>query len=234
MIAIRYVFMVFSILTAIGYYLKLRKVKRDNWVVEQAVVLLLSFLLPFFNDPLYAITMLAPNRVTAIIGVLFFSNFICSLILYWLILYDRIVKENGEVKTSVVTWQKFLVCGILWVFFVVGYSILAMKYYEDPSVTFEDLHEKAFMAFKVLTIILTLVILLSILRQLISFCRTYDNRLWRYKLLGLFNIFFMMCLALFVISGSFEIHNLQGVEILICVAILNLHIYYQQFLWSPT
>lgn len=59
------------------------------------------------------------------------------------------------------------------------------------------------------------------------FCKRYETRLWRYKLIGLFNIFFMMCLALFILSGSFEIYNLTGTEVVICISILNLYIYYQ-------
>lgn len=85
---------------------------------------MLSFLLPWFNDPIYAATLLTPNRVSAIIGVIFFSNFICCLFLFWLVLYHRIVVENGSKITNAVTKPKILVCSLLWLFFVVSYSIL--------------------------------------------------------------------------------------------------------------
>lgn len=124
------------------------------------------------------------------------------------------------------TKRKFVVCFFLWIFFMVTYILLVFGHFKDPSVSFEDLHQKAFMAFKVLQIILTVAILLYILRYLILFCKCYESRLWRYKLAGLFNIFFMMCLALFVISGSFELYNLVGTEVLICIGILNLYVYY--------
>lgn len=36
----------------------------------------------------------------------------------------------------------------------------------------------------------------------------------------------MLCLGLFILSGSFEIYNLTGTEVLISISILNLYIYY--------
>lgn len=99
---------------------------------------------------MYAATLLAPNRVTAIIGVIFFSNFICFLFLYWLVLYHRIVVENGSKVSNAVTKPKILVCSLLWLFFVVSYSLLVTQYFKDPTTSFEDFHSKAYMAFKVL------------------------------------------------------------------------------------
>ncbi|CAD8178757.1 unnamed protein product [Paramecium octaurelia] len=233
-LAVRYTFFAFSLLTLALFGFRIKKLALQNWVIEQKFVVVLSFLLPWFNDPLYAATLLAPNRVTAVIGVIFFSNFICCLFLYWLVLYHRIVVENGSKNTTSLTKPKVLVCGLLWLFFVVSYSILVIQYTKDPTTSFDDLHHRAYMAFKVLSFLFSFAIFVYLLKYLIQFCKCYETRLWRYKLIGLFNIFFMMCLGLFILSGSFEIYNLTGTEVLISISILNLYIYYQQYLWSPS
>lgn len=48
-----------------------------------------------FNDPLYAITVLAPNKATSIIGVIFVSDFVVFLSLFWMVMVHRMVHENG-------------------------------------------------------------------------------------------------------------------------------------------
>ncbi|CAD8107305.1 unnamed protein product [Paramecium sonneborni] len=233
-LGIRYTFFAFSLITFSLFVHRISKLAFQNWVIEQKFVTVLSFLLPWFNDPLYAITLLIPNRITAVIGVIFFSNFICCLFLYWLVLYHRIVIENGTKNSTALTKCKVIVCLLLWLFFVVSYSILVIQYFKDPTSSFDDLHHRAYMAFKVLSFLFSFAIFIYLLKYLIQFCRCYETRLWRYKLIGLFNIFYMMCLGLFILSGSFEIYNLTGTEVLISISILNLYIYYQQYLWSPS
>ncbi|CAD8100802.1 unnamed protein product [Paramecium sonneborni] len=233
-LAVRYTFFGVSLITFALFALRIKRLAFSNWVIEQKFVSVLSFLLPWFNDPLFAATLMIPNRITAIIGVIFFSNFICCLFLYWLVLYDRIVLENGSKNSTVFTKSKVIVCLLLWLFFVVSYSILVIQYFNDPTTSFDDLHHKAFMAFRVLQILFSFAIFIYLLKYLIQFCKLYETRLWRYKLIGLFNIFFMMCLGLFILSGSFEIYNLTGTEVLISISILNLYVYYQQYLWSPS
>ena len=125
-LAVRYTFFAFSLITLILFGSRIKKLAFDNWVIEQKFVAVLSFLLIWFNDPLYAATLLAPNRITAVIGVIFFSNFICCLFLYWLVLYHRIVVENGTKHSTALTKPKIIVCALLWLFFVVSYSILVV------------------------------------------------------------------------------------------------------------
>ncbi|CAD8086190.1 unnamed protein product [Paramecium primaurelia] len=233
-LAVRYTFFAFSLITLVLFGFRIKQLTISNWVIEQKFVVVLSFLLPWFNDPLYAATLLAPNRITAVIGVIFFSNFICCLFLYWLVLYHRIVVENGIKVSASLTKPKVIVCILLWLFFVVSYSILVIQYFKDPTTSFDDLHHRAYMAFKVLSFLFSFAIFVYLLKYLIQFCKCYENRIWRYKLIGLFNIFFMMCLGLFILSGSFEIYNLTGTEVLISISILNLYVYYQQYLWSPS
>ncbi|CAD8170207.1 unnamed protein product [Paramecium pentaurelia] len=233
-LALRYTFFTFSVITFTFFAFRMKKLNFSNWVIEQKFVAVLSFLLPWFNDPLYAATLLAPNRITAVIGVIFFSNFISCLFLYWLVLYHRIVVENGTKESTALTKPKVIVCLLLWLFFVASYSILVIQYFKDPTTSFDDLHHKAYMAFKVLSFLFSFALFIYLLKYLIQFCKCYETRLWRYKLIGLFNIFFMMCLGLFILSGSFEIYNLTGTEVLISISILNLYIYYQQYLWSPS
>ena len=163
--------------------------------------------MPFFNDPLYAATVISPNRGTAVIGVLFFSNFISFLLLFWLVQYDRIVNENGKKESRTINLPKLVVIALLWVTLVVAYIILTLAYFNNPTLNFDNVHNRAYKAFQIISLVLAFLIMLYILRYLILFCRKYDSVLWRYKLIGLFNIFFILCLGLFLATGSFSLYN---------------------------
>jgi hypothetical protein len=96
LIVLRYVFLLISMTTTYLYYRQLSKLAREHRVVEQNMVLGLSILVCFFDDPLFAITVLTRSNATAIIGVIFLSNFVASLLMFWLVTLDRMVNENGE------------------------------------------------------------------------------------------------------------------------------------------
>ena len=66
-IVLRYIFLGVSIAAAAFYLLMYRKLPTSDKSIEQTFIAGLSVLLIFFNDPFYAITVLAPNGFTYIL-----------------------------------------------------------------------------------------------------------------------------------------------------------------------
>jgi hypothetical protein len=60
------------------------------------MIAILSVLLVFFNDPLYPITILEPNKASSYFSVFFVINFVIFLIFLWIIFLDRIYYEDGQ------------------------------------------------------------------------------------------------------------------------------------------
>jgi hypothetical protein len=56
----------------------------------------MSLFLIFFNDPLFPLTVMLPNTVTPIIGVINVSNFLVVLLLFWKVSLYRSLYENGS------------------------------------------------------------------------------------------------------------------------------------------
>lgn len=69
----------------------------DERILEQKMIAVLSVLLVLFNDPLYAVTVLFPNKVSSYFSVLFVTNFIVFLFFTWIIFLERI-KLEGVLK----------------------------------------------------------------------------------------------------------------------------------------
>jgi hypothetical protein len=83
---------------------------------------------------------------TAIIGVMFVVDFVCFLSLYHLVQFHRIVYENGErvitylkiQDSKALDWKKLVACGLMWIFMFASYAIMEVRYFVDPSDTYEN------------------------------------------------------------------------------------------------
>lgn len=73
---------------------------------------------------------------------------------------------------------------------------------------------------------------ITMLMYYIKICRVFNSRIWRNKLLSLFSMYYIMCCALFVFSGSLDIYGSVGGRALLFITILNLYVYYLQYMYS--
>lgn len=73
---------------ALAFYIK--KIRNDPSCFEQKVVLVLSGLAIFFNDPYYFIEVFKPNVILLFLSTLFLCTFFIALILSWVCLLERI------------------------------------------------------------------------------------------------------------------------------------------------
>ena len=89
-IAIRYTFFVCSMIGAIVYGARFKKIPKSERILEQKMVMVMSVLLVMFNDPLYPVTVLYPNKASSYFSVFFVINFVIFLLFLWIIFLDRI------------------------------------------------------------------------------------------------------------------------------------------------
>jgi hypothetical protein len=90
------------------------------------------------------------------------------------------------------------------------------------------------MAVKIIFFLIVAGIFAWMLFFYIQFCRFYDSRLWRYKQIGIFSIYFVVSLQIFLFLGSFTPYQFDGQKVLLAIGILNLYIFYLQYLWMPS
>lgn len=92
------------------------------------MIVILSVLLVFFNDPFYPITILYPNKASSYFSVFFVINFVVFLIFMWIIFLERIYYEDGQKQTELLTWKRFLYIGVTYVLILVLYTLIAMDH----------------------------------------------------------------------------------------------------------
>lgn len=100
-LALRYVFLILTTVSTVFFILRLRKIDRSVWVIEQKLVVALSIITIFFNDPFYAATISSPNQANNLFSVMWVVNLAVYLVLFWITILDvlssltqRINNEN--------------------------------------------------------------------------------------------------------------------------------------------
>lgn len=131
-------------------------------------------------------------------------------------------------------WWKITICVLLWICMVASYSISEISFYYDPSSTYDKMNSNTFLAFKILTFILACIILIYMLVNYYKFFKSYDGKIWRYKIYGNFSIYFIFTWALFLFTGSYQLYQFDGSKVLLSIALMNLYIFYMQYLWAPS
>lgn len=233
-LTIRYIFFVFSIFTCTLYWSRLRRLDKEFWVIEQKFIGVLGILLCFFDDPFYAITILKPSLTMAFFSGLFMINFIVYLFLFWLVMLQRIVKENGIKICKTVSRQKVIYSSVLWLFLLLTYVGFAQLYLSDPNAKFYDEFGTFYQICKVVGIILASFEICYLFYYYIKFCLVEKTRIWRYKMFAYFSLYFFFMMSILLYFGSFNVYIKSGKQVLMLIVMCNIYIFYLQYLFIPT
>jgi hypothetical protein len=233
LIALRYVCLGLSLMVLLCYINQLRKIGKSAMVFEQKYILCLAMLVIIFNDPFFALTILMPNMASAFFTCLFAITFLSALFLFWMATFERIYKENQDKNTRILTAPKWIYIFTLWLFLLVTVSLLSYNYLQDPGFDFDDEHNTTFMAFKFILIVLLIIGLGWLLNSTVYICRNFQTRMWRHKMFFTFSLYFIICYFIMVFTGSMSVYNLDGSRVLLLIGILNIYIWFLQYLYAP-
>jgi len=234
LLALRYTCFAISICFAVYYFFMLRKMRGEKLVFEQKFIRVLGILLLFFNDPIYASTILHPTLASAVFSSIFIITFACALLLFWIAAFQRVYRESTQVKSRALSWIKLIYIFFLWLFSVVAYCILARQYLKDPSFDFNDEYEKTFTAFKVLMIILLGIGLGWMFYGFAQILKAYNSLIWRHKIFFSFSCYFILCYFIFMFTGSVNVYNFNGTKVMLLFGITNVYVWFLQVIYSPS
>lgn len=233
LLALRYVCLAISICFAIYYWRSLRQMRGEKLVFEQKYIRVLGILLVFFNDPIYASTILKPNLASAVFSAIFVITFVYALLLFWIAAFQRIYRENTQVHSKALSLQKLVYIFFLWLFSVIAYCILSSKYLDDPSFDFNDEYNTAFTIFKVIMIVLLGVGLAWIFFGFAQILKKFNTLIWRHKIFFSFSCYFIFCYFIFMFTGAVNVYNLNGTKVMLVFGITNIYVWFLQVLYSP-
>lgn len=115
---LKMIFFVTSIISGIAY---IRFYKRLNPFIktfEHKAIYVLSIMLIFFNDPFSLISLWLPYLFFEIMTSLFYSVFLTGLIIFWIVMLQRVHKEPTTPETKLLFTKTTIVSGKYFLFFL--------------------------------------------------------------------------------------------------------------------
>ncbi len=100
LLGLRYTLFGISIVSLIVYLVFYIKSSEGMRTFEHKYIMALSISLQFFNDPLYALTILKANAFWAVLSTLFVTSFVSLLVTFWIITFQRMYRERTELSTN--------------------------------------------------------------------------------------------------------------------------------------
>ncbi|CAD8080945.1 unnamed protein product [Paramecium sonneborni] len=228
---IRLIFLLTSIIAFLIFIFKMRNTSYQKLCLEQKFIIVLSFLLILYNDPLYILTIQNPNKVSLVFDVIFMSSFVIFIIFYWLESIENINDFNGKKFKYIFFIPKMIFSIIIWIFFSLCYILLAFNYFDDPLKNFNDYGEINYFGMKWASCGLIILYIIKQIKQFALFIFQYETRQWRFKQSGLLMINYFLIVMILVFTGSFSIINYAGEQVLISIALLNIYVYSEQYHW---
>jgi len=126
--------------------MRLKEIPITERILEQKMIAVLSVLLLFFNDPLYAVTVLFPNKVSSYFSVLFVTNFIIFLLYTWIIFLEKIKFEGGLREINLIEWKRYAYFTITYVLVFVFYTLRSFDFISGfPIVPVKNLKGEKFL-----------------------------------------------------------------------------------------
>ena len=118
------------------------------------MIVILSALLVLFNDPLYPVTVLYPNKASSYFSVFFVINFIVFLLFTWIIFLDRINFEDGQKETNLIEWKRVGYIVVTYSLILALYTLISFDYISGlPIVPAQDLMGRNFVVLKAFSIV---------------------------------------------------------------------------------
>lgn len=101
LLLLRYSLFIVSVLMGSRYFKFYWAMNNFMKTFEHKAIFWLSIFLIFFNDPFYAATILKSNLVFSILSTLFVCVFLSFMILFWIVMLQRIHREPATPETKI-------------------------------------------------------------------------------------------------------------------------------------
>lgn len=114
-ISIRMLLLVLSLLNLISYIFFYRETNRISRTFEHKFILIMSFSLVFFNDPIFILTTLFPSITLISISTISITQFFTIVSFFWLVLWNRIHSETNQINTKNISVINILISFLLFI-----------------------------------------------------------------------------------------------------------------------
>ena len=159
---------------------------------------------------------------------------ITFLLLLWLVFADRIFFEDGEIETLQLTKKKIAYVALVWILLIICLMVFTMQQINNAPLV----PDKFASRYKAAQVIIGLVVFAGIAyiayRFVRSCCMLGESRTWRSYLYMVFSGVFIFAVFIIIVSNSLILYNYSAPVILIIFTLINIYVYYLQYMYTIT
>lgn len=231
LLGVRYTCLIISLAFSILYFLFYKKIKPEYKTFEHKYILVLSIALLFFNDPIYAATVLQASTFLAILSALFVVTFISALIFFWIVMVQRIHKEEIRVSTQMVNWINIIlgVASFLILCAIVFISSIVTRF--DPGYHIDSEYPLAYEIMMIIVVCVFAMLLLLFFFNSYKIYKNWNKLIPRHKFFFLFSFYFVVTLFFVIITGLYHSVDFNGVRVLMLFVLFTFYVVVLQLMW---
>lgn len=220
-----------SLISGIVYAVFFFKSRKQIRTFEHKYLLILSFLLFFFNDPLYCITINFSQKwmaVASTLSVVVFSSF---LLFFWFIMLRRVHTENIKVDTDTINKKTIAILLSIFVLLsVIGISE-SLIFRFDPSFHMNYELPIIHLVFMIAVIVLSAAFVIYTVYNGYYIKKKWNSLIPRHKFFCFFSLYFAIVFIVIIATGHFHAYEENGIRIILLFGLLNLYIIMLQIFW---
>lgn len=231
LIIFRYVLLGLSFLALLVYMVFYCRVPLSQITFEHKAILLLSFSLFLFNDPIFALTIFKPTIGAAAVSTIFVMQFIGFLVWFWVAMWRRMHRETVNRTTNQADWIAwglgFLVFGMLTVACAAGAVYTRL----DPGVHIYARRPIVYSVFLYLTVALCVLLIIGLFFHSFKIYERWNQVIPRHRFFFQWSLMMVVIMFAILASGMYQSYDMNGVQLMILFLVCNFYIIALQLLW---
>ena len=236
----KYTFATTTFLVMAYFLWSLHRVPARQRSFEQRWIAVLTIMLFFFDDPLFAVEVQSASPVPSVISVMFHSVFTASVLLFWLCLFDMVrlaaTGQDEAVRGLRFYLPKVLLTVSLWFSMLSIYIWIRLQNRMDPAYASPD-DFSHFGVFKVFTIVLITIYLLwlaYLVVRAMTELKAIMERSFQFKFILCITSLTILITAIGIAAGTYSPLPDVATKFITFYTLYNVYIWILAIAYSPS
>ena len=231
LLGLRYTFLILSLISGFFFFLFYIRTPKNLRTFEHKYISILTFSLFFFNDPLFGATILEANTFLAILSTFFVIQFITLIIIFWIIMLQRIHSEKIRIGTKLLN-KKTITLGVLaFILLMITATSASIIVRFDPGFHAQAEFPTFYRVFQIFLILYLIILLFLFFINIYKICKSWKMIIQRHRIFLQTTFFFAISLFILGIFGIYQSFDSDGVKVFLLIFICNLYVFVLQILW---
>eukprot|EP01088_Endostelium_zonatum_P020901 TRINITY_DN792_c0_g1_i1.p1 TRINITY_DN792_c0_g1~~TRINITY_DN792_c0_g1_i1.p1 ORF type:complete len:486 (+),score=82.39 TRINITY_DN792_c0_g1_i1:201-1658(+) len=224
----RTIYLFFNVAILIAFLWRMKSTPFFNgWAFEQKAILVLLSALILYNDPFYGLTFLSKGWFFEFLNSVFETLFISLILLFWLIIIDKIRLDQLRLEPSVTHIVQLLVVGVYSIMTLILFAWARIRASEDPVYSERDGITGMLVLFWFISILYGAIIiwLIVLIVMTVPIVNQKKYLLNRFVFIGIPTILCIFSVIIGIFTGTLGPFNRDSLGLVYFLTLYNVYTY---------